>query len=123
MDVYSTAFTYPRRSRHLHSPADFQGTEARPHVADSYTATHLQQVNNNISDLPTQSDIDAVQKLSLVAMTLHACHVHFLLADHGRGWNFHITGAYQQVMIARGMILKECPVQVDLPYRLTVVTF
>ncbi|EDR15449.1 uncharacterized protein LACBIDRAFT_141174, partial [Laccaria bicolor S238N-H82] len=26
-------------------------------------------------------------------------------------WNFHITGAYQQVMITRGLILKECPIQ------------
>ncbi|KAL1715481.1 hypothetical protein EV715DRAFT_207370 [Schizophyllum commune] len=34
-----------------------------------------------------------------------------MLADHGRGWNFLVTGAYQQVMITRGMILKDCPIQ------------
>ena len=116
MDVYSTAFPYPRRSRHLHSPADFQAT------ADSYTAS-LQQVNTNISDLPTQSDYDAVQKLSMMAKGVHGCQVHFALAETGRGWNFHISGPYQQVMVARGMILKQCPIQVNMNCTSDVATF
>lgn len=49
----------------------------------------------------------------MMAMGLHAVHVSFTAADQGRAWNFQISGAYQQVMLARGMILKECPVQVS----------
>jgi hypothetical protein len=124
MDVYTTSFTYPRRSRHTHSPAsslDFQGAELRT-PTDSYSAAqHLQHVHNNFSESTAPSDNETVQKLAMMAMTLHGCHVSFLVADHGRGWNFHITGAYQQVMIARGMILKECPIQVTSFTLLTTV--
>lgn len=110
MDVYTTSFTYPRRARHIHSPPsslEFPGTELR---ADSYTPHHLQHVNNNITEASATADGEAIQKLAMMAMSLHGCHVSFFLADQGR-WNFHITGAYQQVMITRGMILKECPIQ------------
>lgn len=115
MDVYTTSFTYPRRSRHTHSPAsslDFQQSELRPPSGDSYTpAHHLHRVNSNISDATSPSDGEAVQKLTMLAMQMHGCHVSYFMADQG-GWNFYITGAYQQVMLTRGMILKECPIQV-----------
>jgi D-alanyl-lipoteichoic acid acyltransferase DltB (MBOAT superfamily) len=45
-------------------------------------------------------------------MTSQGCHVSFSIADHGAGWNFLISGAYQQVLFARGTILKDCPIQV-----------
>ncbi|RDB29615.1 Meiotically up-regulated gene 60 protein [Hypsizygus marmoreus] len=103
MDVYTTSFTYPRRSRPIHpSSLDFPSASSN----DSY---HLQQVTT--TDASASADAEAIQKLALMAMSLHGCHVSYFLADHGRGWNFHITGAYQQVMITRGMILKECPIQ------------
>ncbi|KAG0697160.1 cytoplasmic protein [Suillus ampliporus] len=90
MDIYSTSFTHPRRSRHLHT--DF------PH-----------------SHPPLPPDPGApedVEKLALLAMSIHNVHVSYLPADHGqRGWNFYVSGAYQQVMAARGMLLKDCPVQ------------
>lgn len=126
MDIYTTSFTYPRRPRHIHSPQsslDFhgQGADLRAPSTDSFStpghslATHLQQQNQNISDATTSStDNEAVQKLTMMAMQIHGCHVSYLSADQGRGWNFHISGTYQQVMLARGMILKECPVQVGL---------
>jgi hypothetical protein len=47
-------------------------------------------------------------------MSLHGCHVSFQPVDGGKTWNFHITGPYQQVMVSRGLILKECPIQVRL---------
>jgi hypothetical protein len=47
-------------------------------------------------------------------MSLHGCHVSFQPVDGGKAWNFHITGPYQQVMVSRGLILKECPIQVRL---------
>lgn len=121
MDVYTTSFTYPRRSRQF----DFQqqaqvdaanaaaaATLASPSFIDPYSSAVLQH------QLPTQSisdvsaDADAVQKLAVMAMSLHGCHVSYYPVGQGRGWNFHITGAYQQVMAARGLILKECPIQV-----------
>jgi hypothetical protein len=107
MEVYTTSFTYPRRSRHIHpapSSIDFPVQELRN---ESYP--HLQQTPTNLTD-PAASD--AIQKLALMAMSLHGCHVTYFVADQNRGWNFHITGAYQQVMATRGMILKECPIQV-----------
>lgn len=114
MDVYTTSFTYPRRSRHAHSAPsslEFPGAEIRLSTVDSYSAAHhLQHVNNNISDSSTQPDGEAIQKLAIMAMSLHGCHISYFMVDPGR-WNFYITGAYQQVMVARGMILKECPIQ------------
>ncbi|KAJ7357125.1 cytoplasmic protein [Mycena albidolilacea] len=115
MDVYTTSFTYPRRSRHAHSAPsslEFPGAEIRLSSVDSYSAAHhLQQhVNTSISDSVPQPDAEAIQKLAMMAMSLHGCHISYFQADPGR-WNFYITGAYQQVMVARGMILKECPIQ------------
>ncbi|KAH7921146.1 cytoplasmic protein [Leucogyrophana mollusca] len=120
MDLYSTAFTHPRRSRHIHSPsssldipppADLralqQNTENFP------TAHHLHHAANttSLSDPAANSaDTDTVEKLAVLARTVHGCHVSYF-ADHNRGWNFHITGPYPQVLMARGMLLKDSPVQ------------
>ncbi|KAF8895055.1 cytoplasmic protein [Gymnopilus junonius] len=116
MDVYTTSFTYPRRSRHIHSPAsslDFQSSDLKSSsLLDPYPAQqHLQHANPKLSDVSVSADADAIQKLAMMAMSLHGCHVSYYMVDQGRAWNFHITGAYQQVMITRGMILKECPIQ------------
>jgi hypothetical protein len=48
----------------------------------------------------------------MMAMTIYNVQISFAPADQGRAWNFQISGVYQQVMLARGMIMKECPVQV-----------
>lgn len=87
MDTYSTSFTYPRRIRHIHSdfPSPLPPDPAAP------------------------EDVD---KLAIHAMSIHNVHISYLPADHGhRGWNFYVSGPYQQVMAARGMVLKDCPVQ------------
>ncbi|GBE78141.1 hypothetical protein BKA93DRAFT_733553 [Sparassis latifolia] len=114
MEIYTTSFTYPRRARLAHSPAsslEFSANELRR--ADSYS--HLQQyANNNLSEpqgTASPSDYDALQKLAVVAMGLHGVHISFTPANHGQAWNFQISGAYQQVMLARGLIMKECPIQ------------
>lgn len=45
-------------------------------------------------------------------MSIHNLHISYLPADHAhRASNFYISGPYQQVMAARGMLLKDCPVQ------------
>lgn len=117
MEIYTTSFTYPRRSRLSHSPAsslDFSTPSDLRHQ-DSYSQLQLQQQQQH----PTQdqqatassTDYDAVQKLVMMAMAIHGVHVSFAPADQGKAWNFQISGVYQQVMLARGMIMKECPVQ------------
>lgn len=88
MDIYSTSFTHPRRTRHIHS--DFPNPLP-----------------------PDPAAPEDVEKLAIHAMSIHNLHISYLPADHGhRGWNFYVTGPYQQVMPARGMLLKDCPVQV-----------
>ena len=109
VDVYTTSFTYPRRSRHGHSPASSLDFQADIRSSDSFATTPQQKV----SDVSVTSDAEAIQKLAMMAMSLHGCHVSYFMVDQGKGWNFHITGAYQQVMITRGLILKECPIQVS----------
>jgi hypothetical protein len=90
MDIYSTSFTHPRRTRHIHS-----------------------EFPNTIPPDPAlPEDVD---KLAIHAMSIHNVHISYLPPDHThRGCNFYISGPYQQVMAARGMLLKDCPIQVRL---------
>ncbi|EKM83401.1 hypothetical protein AGABI1DRAFT_65960 [Agaricus bisporus var. burnettii JB137-S8] len=101
MDVYTTSFVYPRRSRHSLSSASSRDL----HAHDNYP--------HQPSPLPDTlaSDADAIQKLVILAMQLHGCHVSYFIVDQGKAYNFHITGTYQQVMLTRGLILKDCPIQ------------
>jgi hypothetical protein len=110
MDTYTTSFTYPRRSRH----ATLQSSSFDFHQSDGFRSDSTFHNNSNGSEtlISTQADADAVAKLVMVASSLHGCHITYFPSDFGTAWNFHISGQYQQVMIARGMILKECPVQV-----------
>jgi hypothetical protein len=116
MEVYTTSFTYPRWPRLAQSsslPALHHGAPPARDLYPSSTQLHQHSTGNSLSEAPiSNSDADAVQKLTATAMALHGCHISYALAEQGRGWNFYITGAYQQVMFARGMILRECPVQV-----------
>ncbi|KAF8649809.1 hypothetical protein AX16_005574 [Volvariella volvacea WC 439] len=111
MDVYTTSFTYPRLSRHVHSSASSLDPQSNPELrCFAFPPSRVSQLTL-YSDATLASESEAVQKLALMAMSLHGCHIAYHMLDHGRAWNFHISGAYQQVMLARGMILKECPVQ------------
>ncbi|KAF9243803.1 cytoplasmic protein [Melanogaster broomeanus] len=120
MDIYSISFTHPRRSRHLHSPSssldahDLRLPHPTPHHQQS------SEIFPSALPLPTpqptstpanQADNETVDKLAMLAMSVHNVHISYLLADAGRSWNFYISGAYQQVMQARGMLLKDSPVQ------------
>lgn len=104
MEIYTTSFTYPRRSRLSHSPAttfDFPPT-SELRRAESYP--HLPQSHGNgFSDsqgTASPSDYDALQKLAVMAMGLHGVHVSFASVDHGKAWSFQISGAYPQVMLS-----------------------
>ena len=115
MEIYTTAFSYPRRPRHARNaspPLDFPSHSQ----SDPYQQTQFQQSHHNGHAephvTPSAADTEAVQKLVVLAMTTQGCHVSFSIAEYGTGWNFLLSGAYQQVLFARGMILKDCPVQV-----------
>ena len=105
MDMYTTAFTYPRIP-----PTSFPTSTLN--FADPYAAGSFANDSHAASSLV--ADVDAVQKVVLSASASHSCLASFTKAAHGRGWNFHLSGSYQQVMAARGMILRECPTQVCL---------
>ncbi|RPD63165.1 hypothetical protein L226DRAFT_451027 [Lentinus tigrinus ALCF2SS1-7] len=113
MEIYTTSFTYPRRLRHAHSPTnslDFPPRNNELRRASSYS--QIQQPNG-LADHQGASptDYEALQKLAMMAMSIHGVHISFTPADQGRAWNFQVSGAYQQVMSARGMLLKGCPIQ------------
>ncbi|KAI0670118.1 cytoplasmic protein [Trametes maxima] len=117
MEIYTTSFTYPRRLRHAHSPTnslDFPSrSQEQLRRASSYSQIQ-QSAQNGLSDpqaTASPTDYDALQKLAVMAMSIHAVHISFTPADQGRAWNFQVSGAYPQVMLARGMVLKGCPVQ------------
>ncbi|KAH9996569.1 hypothetical protein BJV77DRAFT_1059385 [Russula vinacea] len=87
MEVYTTAFSYPRRPRHARNatpPLDFP-SHSQP---DPYQQTQFQPPHHNghseTHATPTAPDTEA------------GCHVSFSIADHGAGWNFLLSGAYQQ---------------------------
>ncbi|KAF7320226.1 KH domain protein [Mycena kentingensis (nom. inval.)] len=105
MDLYTASLTYPRRSRNAPSSLEFPGAEIRLSSPDSYS---LQQ--STIPDPSLQPDAEAISKLVILAQSLHGCHISYFQSDPGR-WNFYFSGSYQQVLLARGMILKECPIQ------------
>lgn len=110
MDVYTTSFTYPRRTRTVHPGASQLDFHAPHALGDSYAAQQLQHPTPD----PVSADSEAIQKLAVQVMSMHGCHVSYQPVDGGRAWNFHITGPYQQVMVSRGLVLKECPIQVRL---------
>ncbi|CAL1696508.1 unnamed protein product [Somion occarium] len=116
MEIYTTSFTYPRRSRLTHSPASSLDFSSPPDLRhqDSYSSLHQQHVNSTLpgsQGTASPSDYEAVQKMAMMIMAIHGVHITFAPADQGRAWNFQISGAYQQVMLARGMIFKDCPIQ------------
>lgn len=123
MEIYTTSFTYPRRSRLTHSPASSLDFSSAPDLRhqDSYSSLHQQHVNSTLpgsQGTASPSDYESVQKMAMMIMALHGVHITFAPADQGRAWNFQISGAYQQVLLARGMILKDCPIQVRCIYLL-----
>ncbi|EJD04379.1 cytoplasmic protein [Fomitiporia mediterranea MF3/22] len=110
MDIYTTSFTYPRASPTSLPPSalDFPSPYGLNSFANDSQAANAFAV-----------DADAVQKVVLSASATHGCLASFTKAAHGRGWNFHLSGSYQQVMAARGMILRECPTQHRASIKLT----
>ena len=118
MEVYTTSFTYPRRSRPAHSPTNSLDFPAANELrrAGSYSSLSQYSNHNNYPDAQgaaSPADYDAVQKVVMMAMSMHGVHISATPADQGRAFNFQISGAYQQVMLARALILKDCPVQVS----------
>ncbi|KAH8120635.1 cytoplasmic protein [Phellopilus nigrolimitatus] len=112
MDIYTTSFTYPRVPATSHPPSALD--YANPYASAQNALANDPQAASNLA-----ADADEVQKVALSATQAHSCLVSFTKATHGKGWNFHLSGSYQQVMAARGMILRECPTQHRASIRLT----
>lgn len=116
MEIYTTSFTYPRRLRHAHSRTNSLEFPPRSELRRASSYSQIQQPPNGLPDQGTasQADYDALQKLSMMAMSIHSVHISFSPADQGRSWNFQVSGTYPQVMPARGMLLKGAPIQVRI---------
>lgn len=111
MDIYTTSFTHPRTGPSAsYSPAssiDFTPELRTPQTAYSPVRRPVRASSHVAEIMP-----DAVQAVCIDAMQQHGCLVTYTRADDARAWNFHLSGAYAQVMAARGHIIRECPVQV-----------
>ncbi|KAF8761597.1 K homology RNA-binding domain [Rhizoctonia solani] len=116
MDIYTTSFTHPRTGPSAsYSPAssiDFTPELRTPQTAYSPVRRPVRASSHVAEIMP-----DAVQAVCIDAMQQHGCLVTYTRADDARAWNFHLSGAYAQVMAARGTSfgethLFECPVQV-----------
>lgn len=107
MDIYTTSFTHPRPLQSAsYSPAssiDFTPELRTPQNAYSPVRRPVRSGN-----APASAEIapDAVQAVCMDAMQQHGCLVTYTRADDGRAWNFHLSGAYAQVMAARGHIIR-----------------
>jgi hypothetical protein len=115
MDVYTASFTLPRHSRHAHAGALSRKESSIDFPIDPLAAAKVgtNGLGPDMHVSPTATDAEAVQNLALMVMTLRGCHVSVAVADGGKGWNFLVSGAYNQVMAARGMVLKDCPIPVS----------
>ncbi|TFK57432.1 cytoplasmic protein [Heliocybe sulcata] len=126
MDVYTTSFLYPRRPRNTHSSGnnsfDFPSSNSS---TDGYSGGL--QNGGGIPFPPqdpaqvaaSQSEFEALQKLQMIVTTMHGCHLSYDIANNGMDWNFLLSGPYQQVMMARGLVLKECPSQFRAKIKVT----
>lgn len=113
MDIYTTTFTYPRVSSTPHMPPPSLASHSDP-----YSFAHNPNLTNALdSRLPASqsgaADAESVQKLALSVSHRHGCIVTPSKSASSKGWNFHISGTYQQVVLARGNILRDCPSQVS----------
>ncbi|BEI88056.1 uncharacterized protein CcaverHIS019_0107740 [Cutaneotrichosporon cavernicola] len=108
MDLYTTSFTFHRSARKGRTPS--KGSASPPSLHQDAAAA--------------EREWDAVQKLCNDITSREGCLVTIsrdaMLSDvHDEQrapspsppslWNFHISGAYQAVMSARGAILRETP--------------
>ena len=56
-----------------------------------------------------QDHTEQMQKLCMEAMSNYQCMVTCSQLEAGKGYNFHLSGGYQQVMGARGFVLRGSP--------------
>lgn len=122
--------TAPSQQPHPHSPIE-STTSFAPSSATSGTTPTPNR--NSTSSLATDasgstvgstgSDLnEAMHRLCVDAMAAHQCLVSFTPVDalggaqgqgqQGKMFNFHLSGGYQQVMSARGSLLRESPFKV-----------
>ena len=104
MDIYTTSFTYPRVPNTSLLPTPLRYANSIVPAQNAFSGEP-----QNANDITV--DVDAIQKLVMATTSAHGCLVTFTKSTR-KGWNFHLSGSYQQVIAARGSILRDCPVQV-----------
>lgn len=125
MDLYTTAFTFQRSPSGVHKSSPLRTTLSLPKGA---TATQPQHTGP-ADAAQAEREWEAVQKLCNDITSREGCLVTVTReplpgtssateagddtsstsAPAGSMWNFHISGAYQAVMGARGALLRETP--------------
>lgn len=109
MDIYSTSFSLPNfpisSPEYNRDPYSFLQHPPLPPA----NAALDQQI---VGDIPQE----AVNKLVAQATATHGCVVTYSRSERGKGWNFYLSGTYQQVMAARGTIIREVPITVCLRF-------
>ncbi|KAF9014931.1 cytoplasmic protein [Cyathus striatus] len=108
MDVYTTAFTYPRSP-----PFSHPAPPLPPPRTQSYYAQTPLDYGHPPPRPPSERAIEnteTVKTLTQRSRSHYSSHAAFTTVDQ-RSYNFIITGTSQNVANARAMILKECPVE------------
>ncbi|EJT97951.1 cytoplasmic protein [Dacryopinax primogenitus] len=95
---------YPAGPQIAQAPAQGQPPQQATQAGVPSQQTHQTSPRSSL-----EVGVDAVQRVAMDAMAAHGCLVTFTKADPGKGWNFHLSGGYQQVMASRGMIIREAP--------------
>jgi hypothetical protein len=113
MDIYSTSFVYPRFLPQSHSPNSSADAAQDLRLAID-SSNHVSQLTSPRDAHVTRGDIpqETLQKTVMDAMQAQQCSITYTQSETGKGWNFHFSGNYLQVMAARGMIMRESSVQV-----------
>ncbi|KLO20412.1 cytoplasmic protein [Schizopora paradoxa] len=93
MDFYTTSFTYPRvsaSSQHIPpSPLDFAFRQNQLFLGQN--SFNVPQDNQ-----ATAADAETLQKVVLSASQANTCVISFAKSSQGKGWNFYVSGVYQQ---------------------------
>jgi hypothetical protein len=117
MDIYSTSFSHPRQTTpRPRSP--LSSLDSSYHIHSHFGPNYASRYQpSNAPDNPTSNSGDVplenIQKVALDAMQAQPCHITYTRAEHGKAWNFHLSGNYLQVITSRAAIIRECPVQVS----------
>lgn len=92
MDLYTTAFSFPR-------------------ALPQQTANERYILSSNDTQMADVAQVVASAKKT------HSCAITYTKADHSKGLVFYLSGGYQNVMAARGTLLRDLPAHTRIVIR------